>query len=84
MVDKMKKIVVRLSTSSRVETDAFMAIVAYVDKLMVGRKVAWNMANKYENSIRTLYYVLFSCEGARDTEDRMSIVNSGASMHNAE
>ena len=29
-------------------------------------------------------YVLFSCEGARDTEDRMFIVDSGASMHNAE
>ena len=29
-------------------------------------------------------YVLFSCEGARDTEDRTFIVDSGASMHNAE
>ena len=29
-------------------------------------------------------YVLFSCEGARDTEDRMFIVSSGVSMHNAE
>ena len=26
----------------------------------------------------------FSCEGARDTEARMFIVYSGASMHNAE
>ena len=30
------------------------------------------------------HYVLFSCAGARDTEDRMFIVYSGASMHNAE
>ena len=29
-------------------------------------------------------YVLFSCEGARDTEDRMFGMDSGASMHNAE
>ena len=29
-------------------------------------------------------YVLFSCEGARDTEDRMLVVDSGASKHNAE
>ena len=29
-------------------------------------------------------YVLFSCEGARDTEDRLFIVYSGASVHNAE
>ena len=27
-------------------------------------------------------YVLFSCEGARDTEDRMFVMDSGASMHN--
>ena len=29
-------------------------------------------------------YVLFSCEGARDTEDRMFGIDSRASMHNAE
>ena len=29
-------------------------------------------------------YVLFSCEGARDTGDRMFVMDSGASMHNAE
>ena len=29
-------------------------------------------------------YVLFSCGGARDTEDRMFGMDSGASMHNAE
>ena len=29
-------------------------------------------------------YVLFPCEGARDTEDRMFVMDSGASMHNAE
>ena len=29
-------------------------------------------------------YVLFSCEGAKDTEDRMFVMDSGASMHNAE
>ena len=29
-------------------------------------------------------YVLFFCEGVRNTEDRMFIVDSGASMHNAE
>ena len=29
-------------------------------------------------------YVLFSCEGARDTEDRMFVMDSGASVHNAE
>ena len=31
-------------------------------------KVAWNLARKYASSSRTLNYVLFSCEGARDTE----------------
>ena len=31
-----------------------------------------------------LRFFLFSCEGARDTEDRMFAVDSGASMHNAE
>ena len=125
------------------ETDAFMAIVAYVDKLIVraierfggthlkfsgstwfkiefGKekgnlhkgephernpcasgfeeqppeetslqagctsKVVWNLARKFASSSRTLNYVLFSCEGARDTEDRMFIVCSGASKHNAE
>ena len=29
-------------------------------------------------------YVLFAREDARDTEDRMFVVDSGASMHNAE
>ena len=29
-------------------------------------------------------YVLFSCEGAGDTEDRMFGIDSRASMHNAE
>ena len=29
-------------------------------------------------------YVLFSCKGARDTEDRMFVMDSGASMDNAE
>ena len=29
-------------------------------------------------------YVPFSCEGARDTEDCMFVLDSGASMHNAE
>ena len=29
-------------------------------------------------------YVLFSCEGARDTEDRMFVMDSGPPMHNAE
>ena len=29
-------------------------------------------------------YVSFSCEGARNTEDRMFIVDTGASMHHAE
>ena len=29
-------------------------------------------------------YVLFSCEGARDTEYRVFVMDSGASMHNAE
>ena len=29
-------------------------------------------------------YVLFSFEGARDTEDRKFVMDSGASMHNAE
>ena len=47
-------------------------------------KVAWNLARKYVSSSRILNYVLFSCEGARDTEDRVFIVYSGASMHNAE
>ena len=30
-------------------------------------KVAWNLARKYASSSRTWNYVLFSCEGARDT-----------------
>ena len=47
-------------------------------------KVAWNLARKYASLSRTLNYVLFSCEGARDTEAGMFIVYSGASMHNAE
>ena len=47
-------------------------------------KVAWNLARKYASSSRTSDCVLFSCEGARDTEDRMFIVDSGASMHGAE
>ena len=29
-------------------------------------------------------YFLFFCEGARDTEDRLFGMDSGASMHNAE
>ena len=33
---------------------------------------------------RTLNYALFSCEGARDTEDRTFDMDSGASLHNAE
>ena len=37
-----------------------------------------------QSSSRTLNYVLFSCEGASETDDRMFIVYSGASMHNAE
>ena len=47
-------------------------------------KVARNLARNYASSSRTLNYVLFSCEGARDTEDRMFIVYSGVSMHNTE
>ena len=41
-------------------------------------------ARKYASMSRTLNYVLFSCEGARDIEARMFIVYSGASLHNAE
>ena len=33
-------------------------------------KVAWNLARKYASPSRTLNYILFSCEGARDTERR--------------
>ena len=47
-------------------------------------KVAWNLARKYASSSRTWNYVLFSCEGARETEYRMCVMDSGASMHNAE
>ena len=47
-------------------------------------KAAWNLARTDVSSSRTLNYVLFSCEGARDTEDRTFIVYLGASMHNAE
>ena len=47
-------------------------------------KVAWNLATKYASLSRTWNNVLFSCEGARETEDRMFIVYSGASVHNAE
>ena len=36
------------------------------------------------SSSRTLNCVVFSCEDVRDTEDRLFIVDSGASMHNAE
>ena len=41
-------------------------------------KVAWNLARKYASSKPN------SCEGARDIEDRMFGMDSGASMHNAE
>ena len=47
-------------------------------------KEAWNLARKYASLSRKLNYVLFLCEGAWETEDRMLIVYSGASMHNAE
>ena len=47
-------------------------------------KVAWKLATKYASLSRTWNNVLFSCEGARDTEDRLFIVYSGASVHNAE
>ena len=47
-------------------------------------KVAWNLAKNMQAQSRTLNYVLFSCEGARDTEHRMFVMDSGASMHNAE
>ena len=47
-------------------------------------KAAWNLATKVASWSRTLDYVLFSCEGAKDTEDRMFTVSSGASMQNAE
>ena len=40
-------------------------------------KVAWDLARKYASSSRTLNYVLFSCEGARDTEARMFVVEQG-------
>ena len=33
-------------------------------------KEAWNLARKYASSSRTLNYVSFSCEGARDKERR--------------
>ena len=47
-------------------------------------EVAWNLAIKKASLSRTLNNVLFRCEGDRDTEARMFIVYSGASMHNAE
>ena len=47
-------------------------------------KVTWNLATKCASSSRTWNNVLFACEGARDTEDRMFIVSPGASVRNAE
>ena len=47
-------------------------------------KTAWNLARKYASSKSEDNYVLFSCEGARDTEYRMFVMDSGASMHNVE
>ena len=43
-------------------------------------KAAWNLAGKHASSKPKI----ISCEGARDTEDRTFIVDSGVSMHNAE
>ena len=46
-------------------------------------KAAWKLAKKCKLKAED-NYVLFSYEGARDTEDRMFDMDSGASMHNAE
>ena len=53
------------------------------DKQVVPAKVAWNLATKCASLSRTWNNVLFSCEGARDTEGRMFIVYLGSSVHNA-
>ena len=47
-------------------------------------KVAWNLARKYASLSRILNYVLFSFEGAKNRKDRMFVMDSGASMYNAE
>ena len=47
-------------------------------------KAAWNLARKCASSSGTLNYVLFFCEGVKDTKDCTFIVYSVASMHNDE
>ena len=46
-------------------------------------KVAWNLARNMQAPAED-NYVFFSCEGVRDTEDRMFVMDSGASLRNAE
>ena len=71
-------------------------MIEFLVRLVLRRNTWWNLTTSRLYQQRSVEfgekicklkaednYVLFSCEGARDTEDRMFGMDSGASMHNA-